>query len=359
MSGLHFGGQYISYEELAHSNPSSSNLYFDSILGYCKAYLLGKQVFPVKTSGSTGKPKTILLNREQLKLSAQMTINALSLTKEYKGLVCLSTDHIGGKMMLIRGMELGMELYIIEPTADVSSHHLPPIDFVAMVPLQLKALLMSDSGRNFLSQCKAVIIGGSPIDPLDESQLEQFQSPIYQTFGMTETVSHIALRRLNGPQKELYFRAFKELHLSLDERGCLVICGAITNNVPVSTNDLVELVQRRKFKWLGRIDQVINSGGYKIHPQNISPSIFQVIRSIGIQANFITIGLPDSKWGQKVTLVLETEDLKEVTKQKILIKLKAKLHPYEVPKSVEKLQMLPRTPTGKVDIGKLSRLLLR
>ena len=357
MSGLHFGGQYISYEELVHSHPTASNPYFDSVVDFCRSYLSGKQTFLVKTSGSTGKHKKFFLNRDQLKLSACMTIDALSLTKVYKGLVCISIDHIGGKMMLVRAMELGMPLFIVEPAAEPPIQDLAPIDFVALIPLQVQALLTSKTGRNFLNHCKVVIIGGGAIDRSLESQLGQFQNPIYQTFGMTETVSHIALRRLNGPKKEMHFHALKGIKLSVDERGCLVVYGAITNHKPVVTNDLVEMVAEGKFKWLGRLDQVINSGGYKVFPSKLQPLVLEVLRSIGINAEFTIIGLPDLKWGQKVTLVLELEDLNKETKQHILTGLKEKMHPYELPKSIKCLHILPRTVTGKFDFKKISKLL--
>jgi O-succinylbenzoic acid--CoA ligase len=318
---------------------------------------LGTQTFEVKTSGSTGNPKKIFLNRNQLKLSARLTINALSLTKAYMGLVCISIDHIGGKMMLVRAMELKMPLYIIEPAAEPQIKDLPPIDFVALIPLQLRALLAYKAGRSFLNHCKVAIVGGGAIDPSLESQLDQFQNPIYQTFGMTETVSHIALRRMNGPEKELHFHAFQGIELSLDERGCLVICGAITNNETIVTNDLVEMAGEGKFKWLGRLDQAINSGGYKIFPSKLAPLILEVLRNSGINADFTIIGLPDPKWGQKVTLVLELDDINKEIEKLVLTQLKEKMHPYEVPKSIKHLHLLPRTATGKYHIKKISELL--
>lgn len=357
MNGLYFGDQYIPYEEIAHAKLTVERTYFNSVLDFCKSYLSGNKVFPVKTSGSTGKPKKIFLTRNQLKLSARMTIDALSLTELYKGLVCISINHIGGKMMLVRAMELGMPLYIAEPSAEPQVQDLPPIDFVALIPLQLRTLLTSKTGRSFLNHCKVVIVGGGAIDLSLESQLDQFPNPILQTFGMTETVSHIALRRLNGPKKELYFHTFQGIELSTDERGCLVVCGAITNHEPVVTNDLVEMAAEGKFKWLGRLDQAINSGGYKILPSKLDPVVFEALRSGGINADFAIIGLPDPKWGQIVTLVLELDDLSKESKEEILKKLKEKMHPYEVPKSIKHLHLLPRTATGKFDTNKISESL--
>ena len=345
--GLFFEGQFISYEEIVDLKTSIYHPYFQSCMNFCKDYLRGDKVFPIKTSGSTGSYKTISLTRHQLVASAQKTIDALSLKKEYIGLHCISADHIGGKMMLVRAIELDMKLHVTKPSADITNIVLPPTDFVALVPLQLKTLLSSDTGKQFLSNCKIVLVGGAAIDPEDESQLDDFDTKIYQTFGMTETASHIGLRRINGPNKQSRFKVFDGIDLKLDERGCLVINGEVTNNLPVITNDLVDLHQDGTFLWQERLDNTINSGGYKVLPTKLLPTIKEVLTVNGLESSFTVVGLPDTKWGQRVTLVLESDELSSERALNIITALKSKLHPYEVPKSIESIRILPRTSTGK------------
>ena len=350
---MYYTGQFISYEEIADLKTSIFHPYFEGCINFCKDYLGGNKAFPIKTSGSTGSYKTISLTREQLVASAQKTIDALSLKKDYKGLHCISADHIGGKMMLVRGIELDMNLYVIKPSADIPTTELPSIDFVAMVPLQLKTLLSSETGKQFLSNCKIVLVGGAAIDPEDESQLDDFDTKIYQTFGMTETASHIGLRRINGPNKQSRFKALEGIELKLDERGCLVVNGDVTNNLPVVTNDLVELYKDGSFLWQERLDNTINSGGYKVLPSKLLPTIKEVLTTNGLDSSFAVVGLPDTKWGQRVTLVLESDELSAERSLNIITALKSKLHPYEVPKSIEIIRILPRTSTGKIDYKSL------
>ena len=346
---MFFEGQYISYEEMVDLKTSNYHPYFQSCINFCKDYLRGNKAFPINTSGSTGSYKTISLTRHQLIASAQRTIEALSLKKEYKGLHCISADHVGGKMMFVRAIELNMNLYVIKPSADITTTELPSIDFVAMVPLQLKTLLSSETGKQFLSDCKIVLVGGAVIEPEDESQLDGFDTKIYQTFGMTETASHIGLRRLNGPNKQSRFMVLQGVDLKLDERGCLVINGDITNNFPVVTNDLVDLHNDGSFSWQERLDNTINSGGYKVLPSKLLPTIKEVLTTNGLESSFTVVGLPDSKWGQRVTLVLESDELSTERALIIIAALKSKLHPYEVPKSIESIRILPRTSNGKID----------
>lgn len=357
MSGIHFSGQFVSYKSLAQLSLPTQEKHIRDALKFGKAYLSNQSKFHVKTSGSTGTPKTILLTRDQLKISARMTIEALNLTPDYRALVCISTDGIGGKMMIVRGIELNMDLYLLEPRTKISIDKLPPIDFVALVPLQLQTLFKSESGRNFLSKCQVIIVGGGPLDAKTSLDLDKFKNSIYQTFGMTETVSHIALRRLNGPEKQLNYQALDGIYISKDERDCLTINGKVTNNVPVITNDMIELIDTGEFRWLGRLDEAINTGGYKVIPEKLHPIISACLSSAGFEVNFVTLGLPDPKWGQSVTLVLEREQLPQKTQEHIKHMLKGKLKAYEVPKSIKTVAHLPKTKTGKTDIPRLRELL--
>ena len=359
VAGLFLNDDYLSYQELSDSKFVYAKGRFLTAVNFCRGYLQGQSEYLVKTSGSTGPPKTISLSRHQLKTSAQMTIDALALKPGYKSLVCISTDHIGGKMMLVRGMELGMDLYLVAPSSHINIKSLPGIDFVALVPLQVQALIQSDHGRDFMSSCRSIIIGGVTVEESLLKNLEQFRCPIYHTFGMTETASHFALRRLNGPEKQQTYHALEGIELSTDDRGCLIVSGEITNNKPLITNDLIQLTNSNTFRWLGRWDRVVNTGGYKVHPETLQPTIQRIFNSINLDADFVVLGLEHSRWGQQVTLVLETEPLSKDLESQIINMLNKELHPYQLPKEFRYLRVFPKTSSGKLDLTKVNQLLAR
>lgn len=311
--------------------------------------MAGESSFEIQTSGSTGPPKPITIRREQLKASAALTIGTLSLKSDFKALVCISTDHIGGKMMLVRGMESGMDLIIQPPNADPSLFDPPLIDFMSLVPLQVKNLLASERGRKMLRQCQVVLIGGADLDPRLEDELRIFDNRIYQTFGMTETVSHIALRLLSAPGED-HYRVLKGVHIFQDHRGCLIASGPMTNQQPVITNDLVEIIGKSKFRWLGRADQVINSGGYKIYPPKLKRIITKALKEVAWPCEFLVVGVPHHTLGQACTLILEKDPISQLQKEQLINALKPHLHPYEMPKDIECLSDFPRTTTGKPDL---------
>ena len=193
------------------------------------------QTFTLRTSGSTGQPKPILLTRAQMITSAHWTGRASGLQPGDRALVCLSVTYIAGMMMLVRGFELGLHLTVMAPVSRPLAAFTPTehFDFTAMVPLQLYETLHGNAPeRTILDAMKAVLIGGAPVSLSLEEQLQQVQTPLYHTYGMTETVSHIALRRLNGPQRSDRFVPFAEVCLDVDTRGCLTITSALTEVRP-------------------------------------------------------------------------------------------------------------------------------
>ncbi len=356
MSGIHFQQNFISYQEILTTDFSNKD-YWGRTLEFCKEYLSGKATFPVVTSGSTGPPKQITLSRTQLQASANKTIQVLGLKSNYNALVCISVDHIGGKMMLVRGMELGMDLYLQQPSTEVKHRKLPKIDFIALVPVQLKNLVESELGGDFLTNCKVTIVGGARLDTLIEQNLDRYPNPIYHTFGMTETASHFALRLLNGPNKQQHYQILPGIQMSLDKRGCLAVKGDITNNKLLITNDLVSIIDNNTFEWLGRKDQVINTGGYKVHPELLQSSIQRILDSSNIKVKHLVTDLPHPKWGQQVVLLLESQPLSKTLEQNLQTQLKQHLKAHEVPKQVKYLDAFPRTDSGKVDVLQIKKLL--
>ena len=356
MSGLHIGSRFIAYQDLADSSYVPEHGLAREAIDFCKSYLSNAESYTLATSGSTGASKTITLSRSQLQASAGMTIEALGLESHYRALLCISTAHIGGIMMLVRGMELNMEIVLIDPQLKIDTKDLPTIDFVALVPLQLKQLISSNSGRQFLEDCRVVILGGAKIDPILEEQLEHVHTPIYHTFGMTETASHFALRKLTQPNKQNNYRVLPGIQITTDERGCLVVNGEITNNIPLITNDLIRIDNSNSFTWLGRWDRVINTGGFKVNPESIEPLMAKILKKARITADFALVGLPNPKWGEQVTLVIEGMAVGAVPSN-LLDGIKNDLHPYEIPKEIKSLESFPKTSSGKIDYPQLVRIL--
>lgn len=317
----------------------------------------GQQQFKLKTSGSTGDPKIIVLDREQMSLSAKLTGKVLNLKAGDRALVCLSPNYIAGLMMLVRGMILGLELTVLEP----SSNPLQQInvnkcsfDFTALVPLQLETILKSDDRfRSILDRMKAILVGGAPVSSSLYHSLQQLEAPIYQTFGMTETVSHIALRRLNGPERSKTYQTMPGVEINIDQRGCLTINSPLCKNQTIITNDLVELTSDSGFIWLGRIDNVINSGGVKIKAEMVERAISEVLFEIDgsqhSQTDFFVAGLEDERLGETVCAIFEGSEFSSKTLHRIKNRLSERVTLYEIPKQYYFVERLSRLSNGKID----------
>ncbi|AMM51980.1 acyl-CoA synthetase [Rufibacter sp. DG15C] len=321
-------------------------------LEFCKNWLLGVQEFPVMTSGSTGTPKVITLTREQMEASAQRTLRIFNLQPEDKVLVCLNTEYIAGMMMLVRGLVGQLHMTIIEPIgnplANVDAD--ASFDFVAMVPLQLQMLLEQTPEKvDQLNQMKAVLLGGAAIHRNLEEAVQSLQVPVYQSYGMTETVSHVAVRQLNGKDRSEYYVAPQEVILGQDERGCLTISAEVTNHEILVTNDLVELRDAHSFKWLGRADNIINSGGVKVQLEKVEQALGDAMSNLGMNRRFFAAALPDEALGERLIAVLEGSPLAEEEEKNLKGMLNETLSKYEIPKQFGYLPRLPETATGKVD----------
>jgi len=315
---------------------------------FCKEWLNGKVDFLLQTSGSTGTPKQIRVTREQLKASARITAHYLQLKPEQTALVCLDTSFIAGLMMLVRAIEVGMNIIVTPPEANPLQSINPeiPVDFTAFVPYQIEAILKSPQ-REKLNSISNVIIGGAPLAQHTKLILQTFNNKIYATYGMTETLTHIALQRLSGSVEDT-FHVLPGFSIEKDERDCLVIQAAHLGNKPIITNDLVELVGKDLFKWLGRIDGVINSGGIKIIPETIEAKVASLFEELEIPNRFFIVGLPHAQLGESVILMVEgtiTNELTESLKQK----LNQTLSRYEIPKSIFIVDKFIETRSGKIN----------
>lgn len=341
-------------------------------LAFSHAWLRGDAGFEVQTSGSTGAPKAIELTRRQMEASARATGDALGLAHGMRALVCLPVRYIAGRMMLVRGFVLGLQLIVVEPASDPFAT-LPPeltIDFAACVPLQLQTLLdralvahndtcfPDDTAQAFayrrrLDAMHALLVGGGPLTHALEAQIRRLAAPVYHTYGMTETATHIALRRLNGEQPATAFTPLPGVVTGVDARGCLHLCGPMTAGAIVQTNDLVELQPDGDFVWIGRWDNVINSGGVKIHVEGVEAAVDTLAAEqpelgLGMRRYFVA-GLDDARFGQAVTLIIEGDALLPDQRTQLDWALRQALPPHHAPRQVRYAPHFAETPTGKID----------
>ncbi|MDD4967957.1 MAG: AMP-binding protein [Paludibacter sp.] len=277
------------------------------------------------TSGSTGTPKSIHLSKQSMVNSARMTNRYFGLTPESVGLLCLPATYIAGKMMLVRAMEGKFNLLAVEPSANPFKTLHTAIDFAAITPYQL--FHSAESLQQF--PVRKIIVGGGPVTTKLEKLAENIPAELYETYGMTETCSHIALRRFNGEEKSDYFTILDGVAIRLDERGCLAIRAPHLLPDEIQTNDIVELKGDTSFRWLGRADSTINSGGIKIHPELVERKLEGIIPT-----PFFIASLSDEVLENKVVLVIESEAYSTEQEEDLKARLENVLSKYEMPKQL-------------------------
>lgn len=334
-----------------------SDSFTDRVISFCQNWLTGQDEFEINTSGSTGTPKKIIIKREAIKQSAAATSQALDLKNGETSLVCLDPNYIGGMMMLVRSLEVGMNILAEEPSTNPFAS-LPTntkIDFIALVPYQLKEILQSENKRYF-NQIKNILIGGAPLDLVTQKELQIYKSQFYETYGMTETISHVALKKINGENPSAYFKCLNGITIRQDDRACLCIRAPYLLD-EIITNDVVELKSLDEFIWLGRFDNVINSGGVKIFPESTEKKIESIFSELKFQKRFFIAGLPDQKLGEAVTLVIEFHlDADKITE--LMKKLRLNLHKYEMPKSIKMVDKFIEASNSKINRKKTLELLM-
>ncbi|MEX0314197.1 MAG: AMP-binding protein [Allomuricauda sp.] len=333
LDGIHYN--FDELREIAYNFVKEGNPFEISMGDFLLDWVSEKPTLEVFTSGSTGKPKKISLKKEHMLNSAKATGFFFDLKAGDKALLCLPCSGIAGKMMLVRAMAIGMDLRYVEPSSVPLQNNSNFYDFVAMTPLQVGNSLEQ------LSQIGTLIVGGAPISTSLKQTLEDAPNAIFETYGMTETITHIAAKRLSNPADD-NFQILPDISISVDDRDCLIISAPHISDNKVITNDIVEMVNAKSFKWFGRFDTVINSGGVKLIPEKIEEKL-----SSFIKPRFFVAGIPDDALGQKLVLVVE--DVK-MSKQELLQQIKGldKLGKYEVPKEIFSLKTFQETKTGKI-----------
>lgn len=299
------------------------------------------EVMMAQTSGSTGTPKLIRLKKEDMRKSARMTCDYLQLQPGNLAVLAMPVNYIAGKLMIVRAIERQLKLIAVVPTAhlkwEMFSAAFSHIDFVALTPMQVEQSL------DFVAHCAKVIIGGAPLTEKVKKELLPMTNEIYETYAMTETITHIAFKQVQNQrfvEVSPYFEAFKEVRIAQDDRGCLVIHTPYEEAVVV-TNDVVELTGERSFNWKGRADNIINSGGIKLFPEQIENALKPYI-----SAAFFVTAKPDDLLGQKLVVVVEGE-------KQVLDISKAPLTKYQMPKEIIFVPQFPRTESGKIQRHKI------
>jgi o-succinylbenzoate---CoA ligase len=299
------------------------------------------------SSGTTGKSKMIHLQKLAMLRSAESTCRFFNLKRGQTAGLCLPMEYIAGKMMVVRSIVCGLSLVLTEPRSRPVFKDTGMIDFCAMVPFQVVNTWTSAVD---IPPVRILIIGGAEISGELETLVKDIPADVYATYGMAETCSHIALRRINGPQPETWYQALPGIRLESDNRGCLVIKAPYLPG-PVITNDQVQLSGKGQFRWIGRFDNLIISGGIKVVPEEVE-SLLE--NKTGIE--FALIGLPDPKLGQR--LVLVTEKNKEIISDDAIRKeLGLAFPPKLMPKNIVRIEKFPRNASFKIDRLKLAKLL--
>lgn len=338
LDGNYFGREAL--KEVAYSFVKEGNPHEQTIGNFLLDWLDEKTYVAVLTSGSTGKPKPIRLDKQAMVHSALATGDFFGIESGNTALQCLPSNFIAGKMMLVRAMILGLSLDLIAPTSNPLKNHDKHYDFCAMVPLQVENSLEQ------LHQIKTLIVGGAPASSSLIERLQDVSTKIFATYGMTETITHIAAKPLNHLPKgeKAYYKTLPNIQIETDDRNCLVIHAPRITEEKIITNDVVKIISETEFDWLGRFDNVINSGGVKLHPEQIEEKL-----SPFINTRYFVAAIDDEKLGKKLILIIE-DSQKTIDTASLLkiIKNSKEFSKFEIPKTIYTIKNFIETNTGKV-----------
>lgn len=307
----------------------------------------------VYTSGSTGIPKRMEVEKRRMVNSARTTCDFLGLKKGDSALLCMPLKYIAGKMMVVRSLVAGLRLITTEP----SSHPLRNLkeipDFAAMTPMQVYSTIKDPKETEKLRQIKVLIIGGGAIDTVLQQKLRYFPNKLMSTYGMTETLSHIALRQLNGSAASDWYTPLENVKVRLSNTGTLIITAPKVCDRELVTNDLAEINSKGQFHILGRTDNVINSGGIKLQIEEIEDALRP-----HIQVPFMITKRKDLQFGEIVTLLYSGSSSPELLSS-IKMACQALTNKYMCPKWIARVDSLPYTETNKPDRVNAQRLAAR
>ena len=325
------------------------NEFEEKVISFLQDWFSDSKTVSVQTSGSTGIPKVFEIEKKRMLSSAKMTCDFLGLKEGDTALLCLPVQYISGKMMLVRAIERKLKVIVKVPNSkplEFLNNEVGEVCFCAMTPLQVQNSL------NNIHLIKNLIIGGAAVSEKLKNEIStilQFSNShtrIFETYGMSETLSHIALKQIS-PVQEDYFTIFNDVEISVDERNCLKIFAPNLNPEIMQTNDIVELMHfdsaqcdKKQFKFLGRFDNVINSGGVKIFAEELENLVKK-----HIDRDLVFLGKPDETLGEKLVLVVEGKNEEHLKSKIYNLEFPSKFH---IPKEILFLEKFPRAENGKV-----------
>ncbi len=333
-------GKHYTLSQLHHhisvQEDGELKLFIEDLYHFLEQWFSETDSIEVHTSGSTGSPKRMLVSKQRMMQSARLTCEFLHLLPGSTTLLCMPLRYIAGKMMVVRALVAQLNLLLSPPSGHPLANISVPVDFSAMVPLQVFNSMQLPIEEDRLKSIGTLIIGGGVIDATIESELRHFPGAIYSTYGMTETLSHIALRRVSGPSASSYYQPFSSVDLSLSSENTLIINAPLVAEEILYTNDVARIQSDGSFEILGRKDNIVNSGGIKIQIEEV-----ETILKPYINTPFAMSYVVDSRLGQ--ALVLLSEDAAALHLDYTM------LPPYKRPKYMFVVKQLPLTGTGKID----------
>ncbi|QMU66054.1 MAG: AMP-binding protein [Flavobacteriaceae bacterium] len=325
------GNSFESKEELVRYAATTPH----AVFLFLRDWFSEKPTLSLTTSGSIGTPKEIELKKRHMIHSAKTTGRFFNLPENTTALLCLSADYIAGKMMLVRAMVLGWHLDIVKTDANPLKNTSKTYDFSAMIPMQLRNSLQD------IHRVKKLIVGGGAVDIDLERAIQKISTQVFATYGMTETSTHIAVKKLNhfknSEPSSKHYEVLPDITISKDNRSCLVIDAPKISDTPLITNDIVEIITPTQFNWKGRCDYVINSGGIKLHPEEIERKLAPQIKR-----RFFVAGMHDKLLGEKLILLIEGTEF-HIPKETY-----SNLNKYEIPKKIYFIPQFKETETGKI-----------
>lgn len=328
----------VDCSDIQANKIETKNLFEVEVLDFFKNWFSKSDFMQVKTSGSTGKPKIFDIEKSKMLNSATMTCDFLNLKPHNIALLCLPIEYISGKMLLVRALVRKMKVIIKEPILKPLEDINTSVDFCAMTPLQV------ENSLDKLHLINKLIIGGAAVSESLKNKifatLLDSDQEIFETYGMSETLSHIALKKIY-PIADDFFTCFDGVEISKDSRGCLEIYAPRINAETLRTNDLVEITDEKKFRFLGRIDNIINTGGAKVYPEKLE-SLLKTKTS----SELVISSIKDDVYGEKIVLVIEGTEDPELISLVSNIDFDRKL---EKPKQILFINQIPRTANGKID----------
>ena len=270
------------------------------LIVFLQEWMNPASVLDIQTSGSTGTPTRMKVKKTQVLNSARFTCDYFNLKQGDSCLLCLPLEFIAAKMMVIRALVRGLNLWLKEPDGHPFEGPVRDYAFVPLVPLQVFNTLQTEREKEALSHCQTLLIGGGPLSSTLESALSDCPVSIFASYGMAETLSHIALRRVNGTDASAYYTPFPGVSLFLSVDGCLIIDAPLVTDATITTGDRVELLPDGRFRVLGRKDNLILTGGMKVQAEELESKISQVMTSA-----YAITSAPDTKFGECIVLIAE------------------------------------------------------